>query len=170
VKYIESQEDFMLKKKWFALGMVCAGLSLAVSPLSAQEVKGSGSNMFVPKVVESFSLPDGTTVNRTAFSGFMTADDPASPLRMASMTCSGAVVMGKDGKPVRSAGTCDSVDAQGDVAFYWWRSDAKSGGRWGFMGGTGKWANVEGGGTYEPTFQSTDGRQGNSWKGTWKSK
>ncbi len=152
----------------FTLALVSC---LAVAPaLSAQEVKASGTNMFVPKIVESFSLADGSTVSRVFFPGFIAADDPSNPLRLASMTCSGTTVDTKDGKPIRSAGTCDSVDAQGDVAFYWWRSDSKNGGRWGFLGGTGKWANVEGGGTYEPTFLWKDGRQGNSWKGTWKTK
>lgn len=160
----------MSKRGFIALGIVCVGMFLVAAPLSAQEVKGSGTNMFAPKVVESFSLPDGTTANRIFFPGFITADDPSSPLRLASMTCAGTTITTKDGKPIRSAGTCDSVDAQGDVAFYWWRSDEKSGGRWGFLGGTGKWTNVEGGGTYEPTFQWKDGRMGNNWKGTWKTK
>jgi hypothetical protein len=160
----------MSKKRFVALGIVLGGLALVAPALSAQEVKGSGINMFVPKIVESFTLADGTTVNRTTFTGFITADDPLNPLRQASMTCSGTAVVAKDGKPIRSAGTCDSVDAQGDVAFYWWRSDDKSGGRWGFMGGTGKWITVEGGGTYEPNAGWKDGRQGNNWKGTWKTK
>ncbi|HEX2798664.1 MAG TPA: hypothetical protein VHQ44_03235 [Thermoanaerobaculia bacterium] len=160
----------MLKKKLAAVGIVLVGLSLVASPLSAQDVKASGTNMFVPKVVETFSLADGSTVSRMFFPGFITADDPSNPLRLASMTCSGTAIATKDGKPIRSAGSCDSVDKQGDVAFYWWRADDKNGGRWGFMGGTGKWANVEGGGTYEPTYEWKDGRQGNNWKGTWKTK
>jgi len=160
----------MFQRRFVTVVVVCTALFLVASPVSAQEVKGSGMNMFAPKVVETFSLPDGTTANRMSFSGFITADDPSNPLRLASMTCTGTSVTTKDGKPVRSAGTCDSVDAQGDVAFYWWRADERNGGRWGFLGGTGKWANVEGGGTYEPTHQWKDGRQGNSWKGTWKTK
>ena len=161
----------MSKKKLAAVGVVLVGLALFAPALSAQEVKASGTNMFVvPKVVETFTLTDGTTVSRVQQSGFITADDPSNPLRQASMTCSGTVVVAKDGKPIRSAGTCDSVDSQGDVAFYWWRSDEKNGGRWGFLGGTGKWVTVEGGGTYEPTPGWKDGRQGNNWKGTWKTK
>jgi hypothetical protein len=160
----------MSKKNLIRLGIVCVGLALAAAPLSAQEVKASGTNMFVPKVVETFTLADGTIASRMYFPGFITADDPSNPLRLASLTCAGTSITAKDGKPIRGAGTCDSVDAQGDVAFYWWRTDEKNGGRWGFLGGTGKWANVEGGGTYEPGFQWKDGRVGNNWKGTWKTK
>ncbi len=159
----------MSKSTLATVGVVLVGLSLVPSVLSAQEIKGSGDNMFVPEVVETFTLADGTTVNRMSFKGFITADDPSNPLRRASMSCTGTAVVAKDGKPIRSAGTCDSVDADGDVAFYWWRADGTAG-RWGFMGGTGKWITVEGGGTYEPTAGWKDGRQGNKWKGTWKSK
>ena len=148
-------------------GIALAGLVLLASGLSAQEIKGSGSNMFVPQVVETFTLADGTTVNRMSFKGFIIADDPSNPLRQASMTCTGTAVVANDGKPIRSGGTCDSVDGDGDVAFYWWRADEK-GGRWGFLGGTGKWVTVEGGGTYEPSATWKDGRQANKWKGSWK--
>ncbi len=159
----------MSKSTLATVGVVLVGLSLVPSVLSAQEIKGSGENMFVPEVVETFTLADGSTVNRMSFKGFLTADDPSNPLRRVSMSCTGTAVVAKDGKPIRSAGTCDSVDSDGDLAFYWWRADGTAG-RWGFMGGTGKWITVEGGGTYEPTAGWKDGRQGNKWKGTWKSK
>ncbi len=149
------------------LGVALLGLILIASGLSAQEVKGSGSNMFVPKVEETFTLADGTTVNRMEFNGFITADDPSNPLRLASMVCKGTAVVAKDGKPIRSGGSCDSVDNDGDVAFFWWRSEGTAG-RWGFLGGTGKWVTVEGGGTYEPSAAWKDGRQANKWKGSWK--
>lgn len=160
----------MSKAKLATVGVVLAGLSLVAPALSAQEVKAaSGSNMFVPKIEQTFALADGSTANRMTFTGFMTADDPSNPLRLASMTCTGTAIVSKDAKPIRSAGTCDSVDGDGDVAFYWWRADGTAG-RWGFMGGTGKWTNVDGGGTYEPSMTWKDGRQANKWKGSWKSK
>jgi hypothetical protein len=156
-------------KKIFAGAIVLGLCGLAAPALLAQEVKASGTNMFIPKVLETFTLADGTTANRMKDMGFMTADDPANPLRQASMVCMGTVINAKDGTQIRGSGYCDSVDADGDVAFYWWRGGAK-GGNWGFMGGTGKWTNVEGGGTYEPTYLWKDGRAANSWKGSWKTK
>ncbi len=161
----------MSKKRSASESIVFAGLVLIASAASAQEVKGSGTHMFVPKLVESFALADGTTSNRMTWSGFMTADDPTSPLRQSSMYCSGTAILTKDNKPVRAAGTCDAVDLQGDVVFYWWRQDDnRNGGKWGYLGGSGKWANVEGGGTWEQTQTWKDGRIANSWKGTWKTK
>jgi hypothetical protein len=160
----------MSKRTVVTVVSVLAVLALGVSIASAQEVKASGVNMFVPKVNESFMLADGTTANRMTFTGFISADDPANPLHLASMTCSGTAIVRKDGTEVRSAGTCDSVDKDGDVAFYWWRHDEKNGGHWGFLGGTGKWTSVEGGGTYEPAYQWKDGRTGDTWKGSWRTK
>jgi hypothetical protein len=160
----------MSQKRFVVLILALACSLFSVGGLAAQEVKASGANMFVPEIVETFTLSDGTKVNRTKSNGFIVADDPSNPLRQASMTCTGTMVESKDGKPIRSAGTCDTVDAQGDVAFYWWRYDEKNGGKWGFLGGTGKWTAVEGGGTWEPTPGFKDGRQSNNWKGTWKAK
>ena len=158
--------------KTVAVGVILASVVLMAAGhgVSAQEVKASGVNMFVPKVAESFPLADGTTANRMTFTGFIRTDDPANPLGLASMTCSGTSIVRKDQTEVRSAGTCDSVDKDGDVAFYWWRHDEKTGGHWGFLGGTGKWTNVEGGGTYEPAYQWKDGRVGDTWKGSWRMK
>jgi hypothetical protein len=160
----------MSKKTVVTVGVVLAVLAVGASTASAQEITASGVNMFVPKVNESFMLADGTTANRMTLTGFISADDPANPLRLASMSCSGTAIVRKDQTEARSAGTCDSVDRDGDVAFYWWRHDEKNGGHWGFLGGTGKWANVEGGGTYEPAYQWKDGRTGDNWKGSWKTK
>ncbi len=160
----------MSKTVVVAVGLVLAALTLGAPTASAQEIQGAGVNVFAVEINESFELADGTTANRMSFNGFIKADNPTNPLGLSSMTCTGTVIMRKDQTEVRSAGACDSVDKDGDVAFYWWRNDEKSGGRWGFLGGTGKWTNVEGGGTYEQAFQWKDGRSGNTWKGTWKTK
>jgi hypothetical protein len=166
---MQEEEVIMSTIRFPRLVVVLGVLVLAVPTLRAQEVHGSGSNMFIPKVLQSFELPDGTTANRMTYKGFMSDQNPSSPLHLASMVCEGTTINAKDGTQMRGAGYCDSVDAQGDVAFYWWRGDGK-GGNWGFMGGTGKWSNVEGGGTYEASYLWKDGRFANNWKGSWKTK
>ena len=57
----------MIKRSFVAFGIVCVGLSFVASPLSAQEVKASGTNMFIPKVVETFSLADGSSGTGCSF-------------------------------------------------------------------------------------------------------
>jgi hypothetical protein len=156
------------KRSWVA-GVLFACVAVLASPAQAADVTASGRNMFVNKVLESFKLPDGTVASRVLSSGFITADDPRNPLALAAMTCMGTSVT-RGETMVRGAGTCDSLDADGDVAFFWWRSDDKGGGHWGFLEGTGKWSGVEGGGTYAPGPAWKDGRNSNVWKGTWKTK
>ena len=158
----------MLKPSQILIGvLVC--LAVTTLPASADEMSGSGTNMFSPKVLQEIELPDGTVASRLIFKGFMTDDTAGSPLSLASMHCSGTTIAGKDGSPISSGGTCDSVDKDGDMAFYWWRSEGMHG-KWGFLGGTGKWKGVDGGGTYEQTHMWIDGKMGNDWKGTWTMK
>ena len=155
-----------MKRLIVAVVLVCIGGVAA----SAAEMSGSGQNMFVPKILESFQLPNDVMANRTLLKGFMTSDDPASPLALTSMTCSGVTIVDEEGARLSGGGTCDSVDTDGDVAFLWWKSKGTAG-NWGFLGGTGKWEGVEGGGTYElNAYVWADGRFGNNWKGTWTMK
>ena len=155
-----------MKRFVVAVMLLCLGGAV---PLAA-ETSGSGHNMFVPKILESFPLADGTMANRMLMKGFMTTNDPSSPLALASMTCSGVTIVDKGGTQLSGGGTCDSVDKDGDVALYWWSSKGSKG-KWGFLGGTGKWDGVEGGGTYEgSSYVWADGRFGNNWQGTWTTK
>lgn len=158
----------MLKQS-LILTTVLGCLVLTALPTSAGELSGSGKNMFMPKVLSSMELADGTVASRILFKGFMTDDTEGSPLAAASMQCAGTAINDKDGAPISGGGTCDSVDADGDIAMYWWRSKGMEG-KWGFLGGTGKWKGVEGGGTYKQTYQWLDGKVGNTWQGTWTMK
>jgi hypothetical protein len=159
-----------MSKRILSIGVMLVCLGLIALTAAGAEVTASGKNMFVPKIHKSFELGDGTTANRMTFSGFMTADNADNPLHLASMECSGTAVTDDAGEQVSAAGSCDSVDGDGDVAYYWWSMDRDQGGRWGFLGGTGKWVGVEGGGTYEEAYDWKDGKTGNNWKGTWKMK
>ena len=62
------------------------------------------------------------------------------------------------------SGHCDGVDADGDVWTIWYGGD-EDGGDWGYMGGTGKFEGIEGGGTFSAESQWSDGRGINSWEG-----
>jgi len=159
----------MSKNRTLVMGILIAGAAIAGDRAQAAEVSASGKNMFVNKVLESVKLADGTTAIRVLSDGFMSTEDAGNPLSLASMNCSGTTVR-RGEATVSGAGSCESLDLDGDVAFYWWRYDEKAGGRWGFLGGTGKWSGVEGGGTYTPAFAWKDGKNGNTWKGTWKTK
>ncbi len=61
---------------------------------------------------------------------------------------------------------CGGVDADGDVWTIWYGGD-EDGGDWGYMGGTGKFEGIKGGGTFSAESQWSDGRGINSWEGTY---
>ena len=158
-----------MPKQSLILATVLCCLMLTALSAAAGEMSGSGKNMFIPKIMSSMELADGTVANRMVLEGFIIDDTEGSPLALASMQCAGTTITGKDETPISSGGTCDSVDGDGDVAMYWWRAEGNQG-KWGFLGGTGKWEGVEGGGTYEQIYQWLDGKMGNAWKGTWTMK
>jgi hypothetical protein len=66
-------------------------------------------------------------------------------------------------------GYCDAVDADGDRWWIWWNNTPESN-RWGFIGGTGKYEGIKGGGTTTPLAQMADGRAAITWNGSWTMK
>jgi len=59
------------------------------------------------------------------------------------------------------------IDASGSVAWIWYRGNA-TGGSWGFINGSGKFEGIMGGGTYNIVLGWEDGKQINTWEGTWE--
>ena len=146
-------------------GTVVLLLSLTTgSP--AQERSHSGDFAFMTTASEEMPLSDGQVLMRVVQSGMVFADDPASPIDRTATTCTGSTVMDATGRATVVSGHCDGVDADGDVWTIWYGGD-EDGGDWGYMGGTGKFEGIEGGGTFSAESQWSDGRGINSWKGTY---
>jgi len=142
-------------------------LLLSLAPGSpAQESSHSGDFAFTTTSSEEMPLGDGRVLMRVVQSGMVFADDPASPLDRTATTCTGSTVMDATGRATVVSGHCDGVDADGDVWTIWYGGD-EDGGDWGYMGGTGKFEGIEGGGTFSAESQWSDGRGINSWEGTY---
>ncbi len=140
-------------------------LALAVPPdASAQVRTGSGYAVYVPhgQTVQEFS--GGTSVVRFFQQGFSLADDPDDPLHMVSFDCSGITAASSAGQ--MSHGHCDGINTDSDTYSLWWRGD-ETGGDWGFIAGTGKYAGINGGGTYQPIAEWPDGRSAVRWTSEW---
>ena len=84
----------MLKQSLILTAVICC-LVLTALPAGAGEMSGGGQNMFMPKVMSSMELADGTVANRMLFKGFMTDETEGSPLAVASMQCAGTTIVGK---------------------------------------------------------------------------
>jgi hypothetical protein len=144
-----------------------AVLLLAVAPGSpAQERSDSGDFAFMTTSSEEMALGDGNVLMRVVQSGMVFADDSSSPLNRSATTCSGSMVMDASARATVVSGHCDMVDTDGDVWTIWYAGD-QQGGDWGYMGGTGKFEGIEGGGTFSAESQWSDGRGINSWEGTY---
>lgn len=157
---------------------LCAGLAVAcvlaltvVSEAQAQRrVSGGGYALFVPHGAVSMEMPDGSTIERSASQGHTVADDPNNPLQLVSFDCNGLYITPAGGSaPTWASGHCDGVDRDGHAYTLWWRGDA-NGGEWGFIAGTGKFADVKGGGTYTPAAAWPDGKTVTRWEGNWTMK
>lgn len=139
-----------------------AAVSLA-QPTAAKDVEISGSATYIPTVIERVEREDGSILERSHLRTVVLCDDPGVPLHNSPQDCMGTTLVLADGT-MMARGYCDGVDLDGDVWWIWWQNlpDANT---WGFMGGTGKYENVSGNGTTEPTMLP-NGRMSVRWQGT----
>ncbi|KPK62595.1 MAG: hypothetical protein AMS21_07385 [Gemmatimonas sp. SG8_38_2] len=149
-----------------ATALFCLG---AAAEAQAQSMSGGGLALYVPQAAESYQLPDGRTVQPLNLVGFVTANDPENPLHMMNQNCAGTTIVAPEGETMDGHGHCVGIDSEGDVAWLWW-SSAEVGNTWGFLGGTGKFEGIEGGGTTAPGPIWPDGKYIITWEGTWEMK
>ena len=152
-----------------ALAGIGASCLLGASLATAQEVKAKGHVVYVPHSTENFKLEDGTPAMRMQSKGVVLATDPAISMHLSNQDCSGLYLMNANGTMKIASGYCDAIDKDGHVWWIWWKGSA-AGGDWGFIGGTGKFEGIKGGGTTKTERQAADGRLTISWEGTWTTK
>jgi len=125
-------------------GICGAGLSYA-----GEKRSDAGEHVYVPTIQEEKKLPDGATVLELTAKGVLTTDDKAGPFNNNQTRCAGTIVISPDGKTVVARGYCSDVAPTGD---YWWSPwrnlPAEKGFQ--FIGGTGRFAGITGGGNFTP--------------------
>ena len=146
------------------LSLAAAG---AISlPAAAAEVAGSGTVTYIFRHLGDRPIAGGNALGQDHLKAIILADDPTNPLNMTEHDCLGGSIIGPNGDTGNGAGYCDGIDKDGDVYFIWYRNDGADR-RWGFLGGTGKFAGVDGGGTTEVVGGTPDGRVVVKWQGKW---
>jgi len=155
----------MKMRAFLTIAMCTLIIGSLAAPASAGEEKGSGTATYAPAAVDTVQTADGGMVQRSHIMGIVLADDPSNSLHLASQDCFGTTVISADGTAIAN-GSCDAVDAASDRWWIWWHNgpDANT---WGFMGGTGKYEGIKGGGTTTPLAQMADGRTAITWDGHW---
>jgi hypothetical protein len=164
----EKREKKMKTKTCFVIAICAMVFGSLVTPAEAGEEHGSGTVTYAPAEVENTQLPDGGMIQRSHIMGIVLADDASNSIHLASQDCFGTTVV-PDGGTAIGNGYCDAVDANGDRWWIWWHNGPDSN-TWGFMGGTGKYEGITGGGTTESLAQMADGRAAITWDGHWTMK
>ncbi|MBV7396063.1 hypothetical protein [Mameliella sediminis] len=96
-------------------------------------------------------------VHATSMYDRFETESPDNPFASASGPCFGAILIDKGA--VSGDGLCRYTDGDGDVAVIKWiatglSAEGRTQGDWMVMGGTGKWASITGGGTFDAGGES----------------
>lgn len=149
---------------------VAAVLAVGALPGNAGETHTSKGTAVYVQSGEPYELSNGQAVVQQVSKGFVLADDPTDPLHMSSQNCVGTSLVTAEGMPGKGYGYCDGVDAEGHMWWIWWSSEGRAG-KWGFMGGTGPFEGVTGGGTTTVTaVWPEEGKYAIAWDGSWETK
>lgn len=166
----DMKKEDALKTKIFLTVFLFLVISLTLTfAVAAAEGKGQGTVTYINVSDDSSKRADGSMLVRNHSKGVVLCDDDSAPIHMNAQDCYGTNIIGADGNLIVASGYCDAADKDGDMWWIWWRSE---GGKdtWGFMGGTGKFEGIKGGGTTSTLAMYPDGRQVISWEGTWQMK
>lgn len=153
------------------VGVLLLGASawMAATTAQAEQFKDKpGRSVFVPVSVEDAKQPDGTIVRNTTASGISTTDLPF-PFDYMKNRCVSTVIIAADGKSGRTRGICEALSSKGDRAAYIHVGDF-AGGRYEWIDGTGTgaYAGLKGGGTYNVKAAMPEGGSVIEWIGSWQ--
>lgn len=109
---------------------------------------GHGSSTATPMPVTDSLV----VVHATSMYERFETEDPMNPFASAKGPCFGAILIDKG--TVSGDGLCHYTDGDGDVAVIKWvangiDAEGRTQGDWMVMSGTGKWATMTGGGTFD---------------------
>jgi hypothetical protein len=153
----------MESKRLRSLVLVGCLVSVVLGGIAyAESGQAEGQVVYVQHRSDEFELRDGSKGYRTWNKGVVTAEDPETPFHMSAQDCVGTTIVSADGEVASAGGYCDGIDRQGDVWLISWYD-----GYWTFLGGTGKYASIKGGGTTRQGPPMDGGRSIVFWTGEW---
>ncbi|EYD70379.1 hypothetical protein [Limimaricola hongkongensis] len=144
--------------KMFVMSAALVG-AVGVGTAQAETISVEGVGKGTPN---SMQMPVGEGMmvvhNQVEYDGFETTD-PDSPFASLSGPCFGAALV--DVGAMQGSGYCHYSDADGDMAVMEWTvtgmgEEGRITGDWMVRGGTGKWAEAEGGGTFDAGGEGGD--------------
>ena len=151
----------------FVFNLAAAIAAASVSAVAA-DGKGGGTATYVMTHIGDRPVAGGNMLGQDHLKGVMLADGGTGPFHLAVHDCLSSMVAGPDGAPQQINGVCDAIDKDGDVFWMWFHNQGETH-VWTFMGGTGKFDGITGGGTTKELASKPD-RLVISWEGSWKMK
>jgi hypothetical protein len=129
------------------LGMLAAACA---SPGIGLAAKCSGYNVNHMISWEPIELSKGETLTTFKHSSIFVSDDPNSTYHLAAGECGGTLITAADGT-IQGGGNCSRKDKDGDIYHEQWTFPAgkEFKGTWKLVGGTGKYSNATGAGSWE---------------------
>jgi len=126
--------------------LVPLALLLSDLPAAAGEIAAEGVAIFTNTTNRRSDLANDRTMLTIVQKGILDDRDAKSPLHLSQQDCSGTVYSVQKNPPY-GAGSCVTVDRDGDAWWLSWTSDGEKGGSWTAIDGIGKYKGVAGGGT-----------------------
>jgi hypothetical protein len=123
----------------------------------------TGENIVVASNPTIEEQEDGSTYMHLSDSHVLRTGTPGDPFDKATMNCAGSCLVAESGDGT-CLGSCSGRDRDGELFLFTW--DGFVGGGWELTGGTGKWADSKGSGTWEAMAPLANGMGMNSWEGT----
>lgn len=156
--------------------IVCAVLVFAGSTTLFAGDSGKGSGHFTNHFndVTVSEMPDGSTVQLIHYSSMSVSDDPGNPSANTAGECVGALRLNAAGNVTSGSGSCFVKAEDGQGFSYWWQVE-KAGtadcpqlcGVWGYFGGYGSFAGLQGTGTWKVTAQFGESGSMGTWTNTY---
>lgn len=134
----------------------------------AEEIVASGTITYSVAPVSKTPLKNERVLERNQLKGTVIASDPKVPIHLNEQNCAVTSITAV-GILADGVGFCDGVDDDGDVWWMWYVYADKNR-IWNFVGGTGKFEDIKGGGTLTILSPLSDGNLKISWQGKWKMK
>lgn len=148
------------------------GIFVLVSTASAQPVgffqeTGKGFSAYSTTTTDTVPLDSQRSLLHTHNWGLFYTEDPGSLLNQSRYDCFGTHLLNSEGESVDGRGYCTGVAANGDL---WWNrwSGTLSGGDWTFVGGTGRFAFISGGGVWSAASGFAPEETITVWEGRWR--
>ena len=139
----------MTKLMAMSAAAAAALLLIAAGTASAGErIKESGHEAFRTNVWDVLELDEGHSVAWWRGEGVYFDDDPSAASHLSTADCAGTYESMPD-ETYKGSGFCTYTDRDGDKHFLkWWEGSDMEESRYEYIGGTGKYTGLGGGGTY----------------------